>query len=335
MHSTAAANAFGERPPDSGPATRSAAHAPHPLPQRYQSSEQQLPSVIVNLQNDCRLLVERLCEGELHVVDDLLQLGEPAVTALVMKFPGPITSELRRGATEAPARASECGPVLQALARFGPMAAPFLVTRAADPDPIVRSWTTRLLGEIPSIKSAHAVAARFLDRSLEVRRAALAAGRLLQSDAQAASTLREGLMQTAANASNSDEARHTAVQAVADLRDGEVVPALILLLDNCKPSLFKSVHWALVVLTRQDFGKSSKEWTSWWEGNKRKHRIQWLIDALLHDSPEIRRLAGDELKSLTKEYFGYYDDLPKKERARAQLRYLEWWENTGKERFGL
>jgi len=31
--------------------------------------------------------------------------------------------------------------------------------------------------------------------------------------------------------------------------------------------------------------------------------------------------------------FGYYDDLPKKERAKAQERYREWWESKGKARF--
>ena len=53
----------------------------------------------------------------------------------------------------------------------------------------------------------------------------------------------------------------------------------------------------------------------------------------MHENPDIRRAAGEELKSLTKEYFGYYDDLPKKERARAQHRYREWWEGRGKARF--
>jgi hypothetical protein len=59
----------------------------------------------------------------------------------------------------------------------------------------------------------------------------------------------------------------------------------------------------------------------------------WLIDALMHDDPEIRRAAGEELKALTKEYFGYYDDLSKGERQKAQRRYRDWWEATGKARF--
>jgi hypothetical protein len=53
----------------------------------------------------------------------------------------------------------------------------------------------------------------------------------------------------------------------------------------------------------------------------------------MHDDVEIRRAAGEELKAITKEYFGYYDDLSKGERAKAQRRYRDWWESTGKSRF--
>jgi hypothetical protein len=53
----------------------------------------------------------------------------------------------------------------------------------------------------------------------------------------------------------------------------------------------------------------------------------------MHENADIRRAAGDELKNITKEYFGYYDDLPRTERAAAQARYLQWWESKGRVRF--
>ena len=79
----------------------------------------------------------------------------------------------------------------------------------------------------------------------------------------------------------------------------------------------------------------SSEWEKWWRKNAGRHRIEWLIDSLMHEDADIRRTAGDELKSITKEYFGYYDDLPRRERAGAQARYREWWEGKGKSRFAL
>jgi hypothetical protein len=35
------------------------------------------------------------------------------------------------------------------------------------------------------------------------------------------------------------------------------------------------------------------------------------------------------VKLLTRRLFGYYDDLPPKERERAQVRYLQWWRDEG------
>ena len=105
------------------------------------------------------------------------------------------------------------------------------------------------------------------------------------------------------------------------------------LLDERSAEIVRSTSWALVVLTRTDYGRDTSGWTQWWQKNGTRHRIEWLIDALMHDDAKIRREAGDELKAITKEYFGYYDDLPKKERAKAQERYREWWESKGKARF--
>jgi hypothetical protein len=117
------------------------------------------------------------------------------------------------------------------------------------------------------------------------------------------------------------------------LRDGRAIPTVLRLLEDRSSDIVRSAHWALVVLARQDYGLSAAAWEEWWRQNSARHRIEWLIDALLHDSAEIRRAAGDELKSTTKEYFGYYDDLPVAERQKAQNRYREWWETKGKARF--
>jgi hypothetical protein len=53
----------------------------------------------------------------------------------------------------------------------------------------------------------------------------------------------------------------------------------------------------------------------------------------MHDQRALRGAASEELRTITKEYFAYYDDLPKRERERAQLRYREWWDNIGRVRF--
>jgi hypothetical protein len=57
--------------------------------------------------------------------------------------------------------------------------------------------------------------------------------------------------------------------------------------------------------------------------------VQWLIDALMHSDPRLRRRASDELKHLTQEYFGYHPTLPRRDRDRARNKYLTWWQQVG------
>jgi HEAT repeat protein len=289
--------------------------------------------VIVDVESDVRELLTKLVAGDADAAERLAAMGPAAASALVGQFPGPITSELRRGTAEGPARASECGPLLRVLARIGPKAAPFLAVRTNDGDAKVRAWATRLLGEMPTVESAGAIARRVADVNIDVRRAALAAGRMLHADPEVRAVLRSELFEGAVATTSTRESRLAAVEALAEFRDPESVPRLIRLLSERDPALAKSAHWALVTITRQDFARDAVRWTAWWEQNARLHRIEWLIESLLHDDAEIRRAAGDELKALTKEYFGYYDDLPRKERARAQQRYRDWWESRGKARF--
>jgi hypothetical protein len=325
-------------PPDSGgvplaPASRSLAHSARPLPMANSSAELRLPTVIVDLANDCQALLAELLAGSSAAGDKLVQIGEPAVAVLASSFPGPITAELRRGVGNAPSRASECGPVLRTLARIGVKAASVLVVRTADSDPNVRAWATRLLGEMPNEDAARAVVRRFVDDEQEVRRAALAAGRLMQSSPEARSMIQIGLAELLGEPGRPEHQRHGLIEAVADLRDGRAIPTMLRLLEDRSNDIVRSAHWALVVLARQDYGLSAAAWQEWWRQNSARHRIEWLIDALLHESADIRRAAGDELKSTTKEYFGYYDDLPVAERQKAQNRYREWWETKGKARF--
>jgi HEAT repeat protein len=314
------------------PSSRSVAYGPRRLRPRQSAKELALPSVIIDLESECTDLLERLFAGDAEAGETLVQIGEPAVSVLVSRFPGPITVDPRRVSAES-ARASESGPLLRVIARIGPAAIPFLVVRTADADPEVRAWSTRLLGEMPSMESARATARRFLDGDESVRRAALAAGRMLQSDDESRAALRDGLAQLAADPAQSEDARLGAIEALADVRDPRAVPRLIPLLGDRNAEIAKLVHWALSVLARCDLGRDPKAWHEWWRENGVRHRIEWLIDALMNDSAEIRRAAGDELKVLTREYFGYYDDLPKRERAKAQKKYREWWDTKGKARF--
>jgi hypothetical protein len=275
------------------------------------------------------LLVDALCAGDDGALRELLAAGDQAVGALVARFPGPV-SVARRDATT---RASDCGPVLHALSRLGKVAVPYLTVRTADEDATIREWATRLLGELPSRESAEAIARRLVDDVVDVRRAALAAARMLQNHPEARDGAQGQLEELATDAALPASVRRAAIEALTDLRQKQATPRMIELLDDPDREVSSGARWSLMVLSRQDFGADRTAWTRFWEANQSKHRIEWLIDSLTHENRDIRRAAGDELKSVTREYFGYYDDLPEAERVRAQTRYREWWDAEGKRRF--
>ncbi len=127
--------------------------------------------------------------------------------------------------------------------------------------------------------------------------------------------------------------RVAATRALGALRDPGSLQLMVQLLDSDKPKLVAEAHRSLVALTKQDFGDSSSKWASWVEQNRQRHRIEWLIDALLHSDEKLRADAGEELKRLTQEYYGYHPGLPKRDREVAQRKYRDWWVNEGQRRF--
>ena len=127
----------------------------------------------------------------------------------------------------------------------------------------------------------------------------------------------------------------TALQALAHLRDRNAVPAVIELLEATDAAVVAAAQTTLVTLTCEDLGRKAKRWTEWWAAMGGRSRIEWLLEGLAHKSPELRLLASSELYEVCGEYFGYHYDLPERDREEARRRWLDWWQNTGRPRFGL
>lgn len=277
-------------------------------------------------------IIHRISAGDGSAIGDLLAYGDAGASVLVRELPGTISMPSRTGRPDlGPIRASECGPLLRAMAAFGPTARPYVIARSSDPDPRVRQWTTRLLGELPGRQSALAVAQRLMhDRDPEVRRAAFAAGQLLTHDAESAAALRNALSGASRNETLAVTQRLAALDALSDLRDGQAVPSISRLLLDSNPSIVAAARQALNTLACRDFGHDFEAWSHWWTRNGQRHRVEWLIDALLDDSAALRQSAAEELRTVSRLYVGHYDDNVVEERVRIQDRYRQWWESTGK-----
>lgn len=303
-----------------------------------------LPSVIVDVASEYVGLVDRVLAGgkekgsasaEAGTADDaeteLLRAGGYAMPAIMERFPGPVTIE-RSLLTDGPLpRVAECGPVLRLVASQRRTALPFVLSHVEDPDVENRFWATYLLTELVYPDTLDPILARVFDEEPRVRRAARAAARAF-AEAHP-SIIVERLELIAMDGAEARERRALAIEALGETRESHAVPALIRLLGDPDGAIVTAGRGALTAITRQDFGASSQKWQAWWDANQERHRLEWLIDALMHDQAALRAAAGEELKTITKEYFGYYDDLPKRERERAQSRYREWWDSVGRVRF--
>jgi hypothetical protein len=119
-----------------------------------------------------------------------------------------------------------------------------------------------------------------------------------------------------------------ALNALAELRNKNAVPAIAQALDAANPTVVAAAHAALVALTCEDLGRKSKRWLDWWAKMRGFSRAEWLLEALAHRNPELRLLASTELYEISGEYFGYHYDLPERDREEARQRWIAWWRNT-------
>ncbi len=299
------------------------------------ASPSPLPSIQADVGSEYASLLQRVIDGgpgSQDAFDDLVRYGENALQALMAKFPGPLRVDRHR-ARELPPAASQCGPILELVVAIRRPALPFVSVRASATDPEIRFWATHVLGELRYPEAATVLIPRLFDEDSGVRRIARRSATSLVAAGAAGEPILLGLDNITRNADHPSSHRIIAIETISEIRSGAMVPALLAVLEGRAEDVAESARRALVIITRQDHGRDLRRWQEWLSRNVARHRIEWLIDALMHDQAALRRAAGDELKLITKEYFGYYDDLPKKERERAQTLYRTWWEREGKPRF--
>jgi Type II secretion system (T2SS), protein E, N-terminal domain len=294
-------------------------------------SEVTLPSIIVDISGELAALVDRVLAGDRGPAEaELLRQGASAMSAIMARFPGPLAFS-RSQLQEPLPRPSECGPLLRLIARQRKVALAYVLEEVASPDVSRRFWATYLLVELPYAEGVRRLVPRLFDPDAKVRLVARAAARATAEAAHDALFAEIGRI--VREPSTSRTARLGLLEALGDLREPKAVAMLIGHLGDEDAEIATVARRSLIAITRQDHALDTRKWLAWWGQNSNRHRIEWLIDALVDETPGIRRAAGEELKNLTRETFGYYDDLPKRERERAQQRFRDWWASEGRARF--
>ncbi len=277
------------------------------------------------------LLRERDPSTRDRLIHGLLYLGEAALPTLIQAFPGPLQHERSRASGPPPA-GRDVSVIARALVAFGERAVPYVASLLGSGHADVRYYAALVASELVHPDLTDAVAERVYDTDGQVRKLACA---LLPRFAgyRAFDEVRVVLRRTARLRGKDPSRRRHAVDALVSLRDVAMLDKLIELLKEDDAALIDHVHRALVILTCTDLGRSYRRWKSWLAKHGGEHRIEWLVEGLLHGDEKIRALAGAELERLTQESYGFHAGSPKKERERIHRLYRRWWDEVGHRRF--
>jgi HEAT repeat protein len=307
-----------------------------PVVTRSSVTPREMPSVIVDMGDAVENLVLDLQhagpDDERAAVNALLRLGEAALPVLAQTFPGPLWFDRHRPHRRTP-RGRDTSAIARAFYAFGVRATPYVATLTSNPHPERRYYALLLAGDMVHPSLLDAVSARVFDEDESIRK--LAHEIVPRFGGLAGWNEQLVLVRRAAKIRGKDPKRRLhALSALGAMRDAGSLRLLVELLEDDDRDVVRHAHLTLIALTAEDLGPSPRKWSAWADKNEGRHRIEWLIDALTHTDEALRTDAGDELKQLTQQYFGFHPGTTRREREVAQGKYRQWWQAEGKKQFG-
>jgi hypothetical protein len=294
-----------------------------------------MPSVILDLGDSVETAMQQLLNAgpeDVFAVKAALRAGEGVLPALVREFPGPLWFDRNAPHQRLP-RGRDISAVSRAMVAFGDVAVPYVAALLDREDHDVRFYATLLSAELVHRDLVGPLGRRVFDVDSGTRALALDVLRPLRRFPREFGRVIDRVRASARIPARPVPIRLAAIKALGHLRDDGALDLLVRMLDVDEERLREAAHQSLVLITRQDFGRSRDAWAGWVKEHRSEHRIEWLIEALMHEDAKLRRLAGDELKHLTQAYYGYQHSLPKRDREVAQRKYRQWWESEGRTLF--
>ena len=272
--------------------------------------------------------IENAREGAAdEAINDAVERAPETLGELAQRFPGKLRIE-RFAVGGRALRAAQYGGLLELTVRLGSVAAELLIDRMSAPQRDVRFYATVCAAELRPRNAVFTLVERLFDQDYGIRELAIEAlaGYPLADLTQALAKARRAV------SAEDPEQVAAATAAIVQLGDIDSIAELIDAIERADRGA-DHVRKALVALTAQDFGLSGKKWRKWYDAAAKRHRVEWLIEGLLHKEDAIREIAINDLRRITGEYFGYHHDLPRKERELAADRWASWWREIGMRRY--
>ncbi len=304
-------------------------------PLRSEPEESGAESIVVDMGAEAERLVEELCrcgpDEERPLVASLLRLGADALAVLKRRFPGPLWFDRHKPRQRSPA-GRDVSAIARVLFAFEERAVPVVAELLESPQLETRMCALLLAIDTVRPELLWPLYQRLFDSDGQIRLLAFDALPIYRHVAGFPEVLKS-LRSRAGDEREPVPARLSALEAISILRDPASVELLIALCRHTSRELSVPAHRALLAITAQDFGDSDRKWRSWLDKNQGRHRVEWLIDSLMHGDERVRNTAGVELQKTTQVYYGFVAGASKRDRERAQRRYREWWQNEGRAQF--
>jgi hypothetical protein len=116
-----------------------------------------------------------------------------------------------------------------------------------------------------------------------------------------------------------------AVRLLVTLRDEQSVPLLLEFLRDKNKQVVQTVSFALMEITKQQFGTSHRKWNKWWKKvGSQTRRVDWLIEGLQIKNIDVMQSSIDELVELTGQDLGFDPHDGRRERNAAVQLWKEW-----------
>lgn len=314
--------------------------APAPAPARAEvaalpvrPSSKELPSIVVAQPTvEAERLVEELSrcnpdQGQ-ELIVALVKLGGDGLGALQRRFPGPMWFDRTKPRHRMPS-GNDVSAIARAVRAFEDQGVPAIAELLSSPQVDGRLCALLLAAERPRGPLLWPLYQRLFDADGQVRLMALEALPRFRALHEFPELLRL-LRDRAGDEREPIPSRLSALEAIGALRDPGSVELLLKLCRHGNRQLSVPAHRSLLVITAQDFGDSERKWKGWLEKNRKRPRVEWLIDSLMHADERVRNTAGLELQKLTQVYYGFVASSSKRDRERAQQRYRDWLRQQGK-----
>lgn len=255
----------------------------------------------------------------------LLAIGADALPALRDLFPGRLWFNRWEPHVQPP-KGRSVSSLCRTLVAFGEAAVPYVVELLKHDDPETRYYATLVAEELPHPVLVEPLAAALFDEDQGVCRSALHAFEAFREQ-EGIEQLQRSLRALAVASDADQRSRLLAMRALAVLRDVECIETLIPALTE--RSVLGEAAWRVLrMLTLQDFGSDLEQWRAWLREHGPRDRIEWLIDSLNHEDPEIRSIASRDLCQEAGGDYGYRPDMPADQRQAVQERYRLWRSGT-------